>query len=97
MLKATGQLWNFYLSQLATVVSGVTLYLGHHIDRMDAVLVGMGMAFAVLVTAALGIRCPKCGSKWFWHAISTQNAGSWYWWLLQETKCPQCEHDFARG
>ena len=46
-------------------------------------------AFGTLA-ACISIRCPTCGSRWFWRAMSTQPSGNWLNWLVAQKGCPKC-------
>jgi len=51
-----------------------------------ATVIGLGAMFA----AWASVRCPNCGLKLVWHAMSTKSANDWLRWLLDAESCPKC-------
>jgi hypothetical protein len=63
-------------------------------DTRFAFFLLSGLALMIIATAwlALSIRCPQCGSKFFWLAVSKEHVGSWGSSLLTRADCPVCGH-----
>lgn len=53
---------------------------------------GTVLAVAGYAFVCLTVRCPACGSRWFWQAAL--DAGL-YRPLFRSSVCPQCERDYA--
>lgn len=102
LLEQTGQGWKVWvfgvllvLGSAATLLQGF-LYapLGREL-AMQVAVAGMGMVVGAFVWAALGIRCPQCALKLFYHALRKQGFFSWFAWLLQAESCPGCGYGAA--
>lgn len=42
------------------------------------------------------IRCPACGTRWVWDAVSGRAASAWLASLLRTPNCPSCGHPDRR-
>ncbi len=42
------------------------------------------------VFACANIKCPECGAKWFWLAVSEKGFRKWLFWLISLEVCPDC-------
>jgi hypothetical protein len=91
VLSLTRQYWKVALGvvlllagSLAPLVeaSGITWTTG-------TIIAVAGYAFTLIA-----VRCPVCGSRWFWQAAL--DAGL-YGRLFRGSTCPACERDFARS
>lgn len=89
VLSLTGQYWKLVVGVAALLIgsfaplfesSGLTWTTG-------TVLAVAGYAFT-----CLAVRCPACGSRWFWQAAL--DAGI-YAPLFRGPSCPVCKRDFA--
>ena len=95
-LKKSGQIWKFYLAAVVTLVGGALIWIGQ--SRLDAagdsalvlMLVGAGMGVVGMVWSAVAVKCPKCGTRLLWRAVSEQSSGNWLTWLLHLDRCPSC-------
>jgi len=54
------------------------------------VIGGMILVIGVFCWAYTTIICPNCKLKLFWHAITKVGLGSWFTWLVDIDKCPEC-------
>lgn len=94
----SGQLWKllvgFALTSAGPISVGVALKYSSEIDAGTfgpLVLGGLGASIIGMCFLALSIRCPKCGARWFWQAVSKQDSGKWLLWLMGRDRCPDCE------
>lgn len=56
-----------------------------------ATVIGIaGFAYPVLT-----IRCPGCGDRWLWRAMSTQPHPRAMKWLAEQERCPNCDATFT--
>lgn len=55
-------------------------------------LAGMSIGLASFLLALLFIRCPRCGSRWLWKAVSQQEHSQWLSTLLSNSTCPSCAY-----
>lgn len=89
LLGLTGQYWK--------LAAGVLLLLAGSIAPLFEATgmswtVGTAVACVGYAFTLLAVRCPNCGSRWFWQAAL--DAGV-YRPLFKESACPSCQHDFS--
>lgn len=69
-------------------------------DRLLLWVVLPPLAMLGVLAAAIAIRCPVCGMRWVWHAISKLHSNKWLPWLIDLEACPGCgirEHPAGRA
>jgi uncharacterized membrane protein YedE/YeeE len=98
LIKKSGQWWKALLSFWAVILGGMALMYGiQHSDDPNHPFAGYLDFFGLLtsifgfVFGCLSIRCKACGAKWVWLAVSSQNVGSWMFWLEGVSECPKCK------
>lgn len=102
-LRKAGQLWKFYLGMTAVAVGGILIWAGRsQLEAFgeragDVMLAGTALGVAGMVWSGVAIKCPKCGARLFWHAMSKQSPGSWLTWLFELEACPSCGTRAAPG
>jgi len=91
VLRLTRQYWK--------VAAGIAaLAAGSFAPLVEAS--GMSWTTGTIVACAgyaftcVTVRCPVCGSRWFWQAAL--DAGL-YRPLFRDSACPACKRDFAAG
>lgn len=90
VVRNTGQVWKLVLALGALIVgSFAPIWPETGLNWWT----GSALAIAGYVYGLVAIRCPRCGSRWFWSAAI--DAGL-YGPLMRESSCPACKHDFAR-
>jgi DNA-directed RNA polymerase subunit RPC12/RpoP len=95
------QRWKLWLAFAAVVVSGALMWFDAwfssalKLQRYAPTLIGTGLGLVALVAACLAVRCPSCGKRLLWHALSTMPSHAWLEWLLSETTCPRCGYSSA--
>jgi len=97
LLASSSQLWKLYLS-LILAISGALLvfltvvYVEHLTPRSGFLLLFGGFSIAAigLLAGSFFVRCPMCGAKLLWKALSEAPASRWLHWLLTLSKCPVC-------
>lgn len=97
ILKQTNQLWKLYVFiVLMALGAGITLFQSF-LSRVLVqesitflVIGGMLLVIAVFAWAYTSITCPNCRVKLFWYSITKVGLGTWFTWLLNLEKCPQC-------
>lgn len=89
IVRITGQMWKSNVA-LTLVLPAAALVAWGVFDNVFALAVGMVLGIVGVTVALLGVRCPSCGSHWYWTALSTQPVGGWARWLFAQTACPQC-------
>jgi hypothetical protein len=92
----TGQLWK--LRSLSGVYVSAAIMIGAQWFRdsnwfQPIVYFGTLVAAASLAIPGWGIRCPRCGARWFWLAISQKHTENWYKWLTSQSTCPVCGYN----
>jgi hypothetical protein len=55
-----------------------------------AQLLGTAIIFVAFAWLCIAVRCPQCGLRLFWYAVSSKECGSWFGWLLNNSCCPKC-------
>lgn len=55
------------------------------------------LAFAAWLWAVLAVRCPSCGARLFWRAISEHGIVDWLTWLESLSSCPDCGDAGEKG
>ena len=99
VLRKTGQWWKFLATITLIVTGGVPMIYGlanFGTGAPDSLLFfifgGMGLVLFGFVFGCVAIRCDKCGTRLFWHAVSRQKSQVWLMWLLSESSCPNCDN-----
>jgi hypothetical protein len=90
VIRATGQLWKLVLA-IAALVVGSIAPLWPEATGLDWTT-GTILAVAGYAFGCLAIRCPQCGSRWFWEAAL--DAGL-YGRLFGAPTCPKCNTRFG--
>lgn len=97
IVKKTGQIWKLGVFAACVLAGGACLLLARPVFQGNGneqylaffaaapVLILGGMAFA-----AISIRCPQCGVRWFWSAISKSEHNTWLAQALGHPHCPGC-------
>src|SRR6266496_1656677 len=87
-LKATGQLWKFYLFLAAPILGVVLIISSLEImpkqENLALVLLLSGILFGFIgfSWACLTIMCPRCQTRLLWMALKKQSHQNWMSWLL---------------
>src|SRR6266496_1046229 len=100
LLASSSQLWKLYVS-LIFVSSGaflvfLTVVYGEQLTPRSGFLLlfgGFSIAAIGLLAGSFFVRCPKCGAKLLWKALSEAPASRWLHWLLTICQCPVCNYD----
>ncbi len=97
LLKSSGQLWKLYASfvlsflGLALVMLAVAAPGRYGVNASILLIVGgLVLGIGAFIWACLAIRCPSCGAKLFWIAVSRETPADWLSKLLGRTSCPAC-------
>lgn len=91
LLALTGQSWKLVVGVAALVGGSIApLFEASRLSWTGGtVLACVGYAFTLLA-----VRCPACGSRWFWQAAL--DAGL-YAPIFKGPDCPSCKREFRRG
>ncbi|MFO1355461.1 MAG: hypothetical protein U1F72_04880 [Gammaproteobacteria bacterium] len=89
MLSLTSQYWKLLAGLAGLLVGSIApLFAASGMSwTVGTVIACIGYAFTLLA-----VRCPSCGSRWFWQASLD---ASLYRPIFRGTACPACQHDFA--
>src|SRR5262245_57678828 len=104
-VKKSGQLWKLVCA-LALAVAGLLMML-HGVSRLGPpsnsdnswlllIVAGTGINVGSGLWVVWAIKCPRCGVKLLWPAVSEQAVNSWLPWLMAQEQCPFCEPSTAR-
>jgi hypothetical protein len=90
VIRKTGQWWKWLLFQCLLIVAAFAMFAGQWFTNLRG-LEAYGALLGLLAFgfAAFFIRCPACGARWFWQAISNRNQVKWGS-LMQQESCPAC-------
>ena len=96
MLARSGQLWKVVGATCAVFLGGAALLYGVASDTADRagllwIVAGMLLAFGGLTFACAAVRCPKCGARWVWMAVSQRSSSEYGTWLVALSRCPKCD------
>ena len=97
VLNKTGQSWKFTAFLIALLIFGFCIIAGGFFrneisNNLFFVLVAGGSMAGLFsfFLACYSIKCPNCGLKWFWAAVSKNNKNEWLFWLRSLRSCPKC-------
>lgn len=90
------QRWKFWFWAAVLAVSGVCLWASGQVagvigtSPVGIMFTGMALGVVAPVGASLSVRCPRCGLRLVWYALSRQSHHAWLSWLLGLQTCPRC-------
>jgi predicted RNA-binding Zn-ribbon protein involved in translation (DUF1610 family) len=96
------QRWKLWLAFAVILAAGAFMWFDAwfstvlQLPRYVPTLIGTSLGLVALLVACLSIRCPSCGKRFVWHALSTMPSHSWLEWLLVESTCPKCGFQSSR-
>jgi hypothetical protein len=71
--------------------SGLALFSGKQTTfALCLVFLGAGIFICSLLFACVSIRCPHCGARWVWLAVTRADAGHWISTLMAQRVCRAC-------
>jgi hypothetical protein len=91
VIRLTGQAWKVALGAAALVGGSFAPLVAATGMSWTA---GTVLAVAGYAFTCLAVRCPACGSRWFWQAALD---ASLYSRLFRGQSCPRCRRDYAVG
>lgn len=91
VIGLTGQFWKLAIGVAALLVGSVApLFEASGMSwTVGTIVACVGYAFP-----CYAVRCPGCGSRWFWQAALD---ATWYPPLFKGSSCPACKHDYSRS
>jgi ribosomal protein S27AE len=95
ILYGTHQAWKYNASLVADwlgiiIAVGSFYYYSSHPQLHLQYLMVAGILFIVGFFIALRIKCPKCGSHWYWQALKTPLGDNGLGKLRSQKVCPTC-------
>jgi hypothetical protein len=99
ILKRSGQWWKALASLGAMGVGLLAFFVGLHLEGETTplyslsglvTLIGLLVGLSGIGFALTSIRCPSCGARWVWLAVSQHSPDGWLGWLLDQSNCPVC-------
>ena len=96
LLYRTNQSWKLYVMYcsaiIGIIVASTGLYWeisgqqqGNFLIYIGGIIGGVGGLFPCLF-----IRCPKCGTRWYWKFFTNDLSGDWHEKLYSQTTCSDC-------
>lgn len=80
--------------QLAGLVCISISVVYHGVLALDVAialfLVGIVLGSGGFVWVCIGVRCPRCGARIFWHAALRESLEGSFFGLLSHRACPVC-------
>ena len=94
IIERSRQRWKLAASFICLALATPLIIRGHDVGSGIALpLLGALLGLSGLLFGLLAIRCPLCGARWVWLAVSEQPASRWFQWLDSQRACPSCEQD----
>ena len=91
-IKTSEQDWKLFACIIGVLIGGGVMLYGVRGDKSVAfILSAIAMEIAVGIFACTSIRCPDCGLRWVWYAVSKTDMNQWLTWLVSFERCPGCE------
>jgi len=92
ILYRTHQAWK-YNASLAVDWLGIIIAVGsfYYYNLHPQWLMVAGTLLITGFFIALRIKCPKCGSLWYWQALKTPLGGNGLGKLRSQKTCPTCK------
>lgn len=97
VIVKTGQGWKALTFVCGAILSAFSLFGGLALlsgkqtpFALYLVLLGTATSVFSLLFACGSIRCPHCGSRWVWLAITRADASDWFSTLVAQKVCPGC-------
>jgi hypothetical protein len=97
VISKTGQAWKIKALNVSTVLAIASIIYGQaNIETLSTDSFGLFFVGGVVVGlfsflfACISIKCPNCGKKWFWSAVSGKDKNGWWFWLNSLESCPKC-------
>lgn len=90
VIRITGQWWKLIVALFLVIGGGTAVAFGPAEYSPLLVIIGAAIALAGFCFACITIRCPSCGKRWFWEAVSTQSHREWLSHVLGREDCPSC-------
>lgn len=98
VIAISKQSWKLFVSFVGALICFcIMVYgIGRHLnDKSDLALMldlyGLAGTICSAIFGCLFIRCPKCGLRWLWYAVTKQNINGWFPWLVTLQQCPNCD------
>jgi len=99
IILKTKQGWKLLVSISGLLISGGGMFYSinkmQHGGNLPIVIDLLSVTAGILIGifTCLSIRCPDCGLKWVWYAVSNKDINQWIFWLLSFGECPRCEYN----
>jgi len=91
LAKATISLALFLAGGLLTMVGAIGWVSSSAETQLALAVAGIFVSLGAGIYGVTSIRCPNCGARWVWLAVSKSQASSWIASLLGRDKCPVCD------
>lgn len=95
LLAAAGACFVLWFSAFADCNGPVFSYCAAADRGVAFMLSGTGLGLVGLVWASLSVRCPVCGTRIIWWAMSKKAAGVWLTAVRSLEACPKCGNNGA--
>lgn len=99
----SSQVWKIWVMYVGGVIGLTMIFLPIFVNDIlsnyySALVIILGVLIVLFSFAfpCIFMRCPNCGVKLFWMAISKQRSGQGMRWLFSQTSCPCCHNKLYR-
>lgn len=96
ILCCTDQAWKMWILHVSGFIAipliiATELFSSSLVARDHALLLLLGITLAIggFAFPCLSIKCPDCGDRWFWRAVSQKKSGNSVKWF-EQSACPVC-------
>jgi hypothetical protein len=98
VIVRSGQRWKALILLCGFLLSAFFLIAGFALFSEEGVtpalclvLLGAGTFACSMLFACSSIRCPHCGARWIWIAITRADAVNWIFFLVAQRVCQTCD------
>jgi hypothetical protein len=97
LLYHTGQAWKYWMHIWSTLVGVFLAFLAIWFGGVSPtgyymllLLAGLTITVIGIVFAVFSIKCPNCGARWYWSAVTKKHEIGGINWFLTLKACPVC-------
>ena len=84
LLQSSGQFKKLAIGCIVMVGCAFAFWHAIQMNRGDAALAALAFSLVTMVATAVSVRCPQCGARWLWMAVSKKDIQHWGNWLFYD-------------
>jgi predicted RNA-binding Zn-ribbon protein involved in translation (DUF1610 family) len=102
ILYRTDQAWKYNTSlavgSFAVLIAVGAFYFYSYQSWQFELCIALAVALSIAkFSIAFRIKCPKCGSRWYWQALKTSVSDNGLGKLRSQEACPACGYSGSAG